>query len=434
LKIAIIGGAGVRVPLLAGGLARSDLRITRIDLYDVDRPRLAVIGSLAQQMAPGIRVTNAETAEAAIAGADFVITSIRVGGAPQRAKDEAACIALDAIGQETVGPAGFAMAVRTIPAMVEYGRLVARLAPQAWLINFSNPVSLITQAVHQETGARLIGICDTPMEMFEDAAHALGLPATVCSYDYFGLNHLGWLRDVIFEGRGELHRIWDSDERLAAAYRSPLFESERLRQLKLLPTEYLYYYYRPEVALEHIKQAGSSRGQAVAKLTEEFFQRLTQRENQSEGSDPVAAYREYLAARDGSYMQLETGATTPRIKPDWAELSGYDRIALMTMRAIVHNQGAVIPLDVANRGTLPFLEDDDIVEVPCRVDKNGPAPQTVAPIPDHPRELIERVKTYERATVKAALSGNRAELIDALALNPLVKSHDQAERLVEVLL
>ena len=427
LKIAIIGGAGVRVPLLTGGLARSDLRISEIALFDIDRERLRVIADLAQQMAPGIRVTGADKAEAAIEGADFVITSIRVGGAAQRAKDEAACIALDAIGQETVGPAGFAMAVRTIPAMVEYGRLVARLAPRAWLINFSNPVSLITQAVHQETDARLIGICDTPMEMFEDAAHALGLPASVCSYDYFGLNHLGWLRDVIFEGRGELHRLWDDDERLMSAYRAPLFEPERLRKLKLLPTEYLYYYYRPEVALAHIKKAGSSRGQEVARLTDAFFG----------GGNPFLGlpdYQRYLAARDGSYMQLETGATTPRIKPDWAELSGYDRIALMTMRAIVHNQGAVIPLDVANRGTLPFLEAEDIVEVPCRVDKNGPVPQAVAPIPDHPRELIERVKAYERATVKAALTGDRDELIDALALNPLVKSRDQAASLVEALL
>jgi len=426
LKVTIIGGAGVRVPLLAGGLARSDLRIGEIALFDLDQRRLDGIAGLAQQMAPGIRVTTAAAPEPAIEGADFVITSIRVGGAAQRAKDEAACIALDAVGQETVGPAGFAMAVRTIPAMVEYGRLVARLAPRAWLINFSNPVSLITQAVHQETDARLIGICDTPMEMFEDAAHALGLPATVCSYDYFGLNHLGWLRDVLFEGKGELHRIWDNDERLAMAYRSPLFELERLRQMKLLPTEYLYYYYRPDVALAHMKKAGSSRGQAVAKLTDEFFG----------GGNPLGLpdYQRYLAARDGSYMQLETGTTTPRIKPSWAELSGYDRIALMTMRAIVHNQGAIIPLDVANRGTLPFLEDEDIVEVPCRVDKDGPHPQAVAPIPDHPRELIERVKIYERATVKAALTGNRGQLIDALALNPLVSSREQSARLVEALL
>ncbi len=431
MKIAIIGGAGVRVPLLTGGLARSDLRISQIDLYDIDRHRLGVIAGLAQQMAPGIRVAGRDTAETAITGADFVITSIRVGGAAQRAKDEAACIALDAVGQETVGPAGFAMAVRTIPAMVEYGRLVARLAPRAWLINFSNPVSLITQAVHQETDTRLIGICDTPMEMFEDAAHALGLPASVCSYDYFGLNHLGWLRDVLFEGKGELHRLWDSDERLLAAYRSPLFEPERLRQLKLLPTEYLYYYYRPEVALAHMKHAGSTRGQAVAQLTEAFFRDAGP---VAADDDPLARYQRYLAARDASYMQLETGTTAPRIKPDWAELSGYDRIALMTIRAIVHNQGAIIPLDVANRGTLPFLDDEDIVEVPCRVDSNGPAPQAVAPIPDHPREWIERVKAYERATVKAALTGDRHQLIDALALNPLVASREHSARLVETLL
>jgi len=424
----------VRVPLLVGGLSRSDLGIADIALYDIDRERLGIIADLATKIADGVKITSTSTPEPAISGADFVISSIRVGGAAQRAKDEAAAIALGAVGQETVGPVGFAMAVRTIPAMVEYGRMVARLAPRAWLINFSNPVSLITQAVHQETDARLIGICDTPMEMFEDAAHALGLPASVCSYDYFGLNHLGWLRDVWFEGEGQLHRIWNDDAALKAAYRSPLFELERLRQLKLLPTEYLYYYYRPEVALEHMTRAGSSRGAAVAKLTDEFFADLRRGGSLDPPSDPVTAYQQYLAARDGSYMQLETGVTTPRITPDWAELSGYDRIALMTMRAIGHNQGAVIPLDVANRGTLPFLEAEDIVEVPCRVDATGPHPQPVATIPDHPRELIERVKTYERATVKAALTGNREELIDALALNPLVSSRQQSAQLVAALL
>jgi 6-phospho-beta-glucosidase len=429
MKVAIIGGAGVRVPLLAGGLGRSDLGVSEISLYDIDRGRQAIIALLAQQMSGVARITSATTAEAAITGADFVITSIRVGGAAQRARDESAAIALGAIGQETVGPVGFAMAVRTIPEMVEYGRLAATLAPSAWLINFSNPVSLITQAVHQQTGARLIGICDTPMEMFEDAAHALGLPPPVCSYDYFGLNHLGWLRDVLFEGEGQLHRIWDDDARLKSAYRAPLFEPERLRNLRLLPTEYLYYYYRPELALANMQRAGSSRGIVVAQLTEEFF--ADARANPADG---VARYRRYLADRDGSYMQIETGTTTPRLKPDWAELSGYDRIALMTMRAIVHNQGAVIPLDVANRGTLPFLDDEDIVEVPCRVDADGPQAVAVAAIPDHPRELMTRVKAYERATVKAALSGDRGELIDALALNPLVASRDQAARLVEALL
>ena len=424
MKVAIIGGAGIRVPLLVGALGRSDLQISEVALFDIDQERQQVIADLAAAMAPGVLVCSDQTAEAAIEDSAFVITSIRVGGAAQRAKDEAAAIALDVVGQETVGPAGFAMAVRTIPAMVEYGGLVARLAPRAWLINFSNPVSIITQAVHQETDARLIGICDTPMEMFEDAAHALGLPASVCSYDYFGLNHLGWLRDVLFEGEGQLHRIWNDEQKLLAAYRSPLFEPERLRKLKLLPTEYLYYYYRPEVALANMKKSGSSRGQQVARLTEQFFTQPATIEN----------YQRYLAARDGSYMTLETGESKPRVKPDWAELSGYDRIALMTIRAIVHDQGAIIPLDVANCGTLPFLDNDDIVEVPCRVDKDGPRPQVVGPIPDHPRELIEHVKKYERAAVKAALTGDRDQLIDALALNPLVPSRDKAGQLVDALL
>jgi 6-phospho-beta-glucosidase len=437
MKIAVIGGAGVRVPLLAGGLARSDLRISEIALYDIDQDRLRTIAGLASRMAEGVKITTATTPEPAIDGSSFVITSIRVGGASQRAKDEAVALAHDVVGQETIGPAGFAMAVRSIPPIVDYGRMVARLAPRGWMINFTNPVSIITQAVHQETDARLIGICDTPLEMFEDAAHALGLPASVCGYDYFGLNHLGWLRDVLFEGEGQLQRIWSDDAKLMSAYRAPLFEPKRLRTLKLLPTEYLYYYYRPAHALAKIKASGSSRGQAVAKLTEDLFQSLKpadpQAPNPPSPQDPIALYQSYLSARDSSYMQLETGSA-PRLKPDWAELSGYDKIALVTIRAIVKDQGAIIPLDVPNRGTFPFLEADDIIEVPCRVDAAGPQPNAVGPIPDHPRELITTVKQYERATIAAAFTGDRRQLADALALNPLVPSKDLAQRLVAAML
>ncbi len=437
MKIAVIGGAGVRVPLLAGGLSRSDLNLSEIALYDIDQDRLRVIANLASQMADGVKITTTATPEPAIDGSSFVITSIRVGGAERRAQDEAVALAHDVVGQETIGPAGFAMAVRSIPPIVDYGRMVSRLAPRAWMINFTNPVSIITQAVHQETDARLIGICDTPLEMFEDAAHALGLPASVCGYDYFGLNHLGWLRDVLFEGQGQLHRIWTDDARLMSAYRAPLFEPERLRELKLLPTEYLYYYYRPAHALAQIKASGSSRGQFVARLTEELFQALNpstpQARKPASPQAPIALYQRYLAARDSSYMQLETGSA-PRIKPDWAELSGYDKIALVTIRAIVKDQGAIIPLDVPNRGTFPFLEDDDIIEVPCRVDASGPRPNAVGPIPDHPRDLITTVKHYERATIRAALTGDRRQLADALALNPLVPSKDLAERLVAAML
>jgi 6-phospho-beta-glucosidase len=148
----------------------------------------------------------------------------------------------------------------------------------------------------------------------------------------------------------------------------------------------------------------------------------------------VARYRDYLAARDASYMQLESGAGGPRVKPDWAELSGYDRIALMTISAIAGNTGAILPLNVPNRGTLPFLRDDDVIETPCVVDATGPQPREVAPVPAHARGLIEAVKEYERATVHAALSGARTDAVAALALNPLVHSPGLAATLVDALL
>lgn len=429
MKLAIIGGAGVRVPLLVGGFARSALKVDRIDLYDIDQARLGIVAGLAQRMAPGLPVEAHAAAEPCIDGADVVITSIRAGGIARRAADEATCIAHGVVGQETVGPAGFAMAIRTIPPMLEYGRLVARRAPSAWLVNFSNPVSIVSQAVHQHTGARSLGICDTPAELFEDAAHALGLPPAACDYDYFGLNHLGWLREVTFQGAPQMARLWEDDARLDAVYRSPLFERERLRDLRLLPTEYLYYYYRPELALANLQQAGTSRGRVVAALTDALFADLA-----SGVDDPIARYRQYLAARDGSYMQLESGSATPRVTPDWAELSGYDRIALMTVSAIAGDTGAVIPLNVPNRGTLPFLDDDDIIETPCVVDAHGPHPRAVAPVPNHARALIACVKEYERATVQAAVTGERDDCVAALALNPLVHSRALAGQLVDALL
>ena len=218
VKVAIIGGAGVRVPLLVRGLAQAGLGIGEIALFDIDAPRLAVIADLAprrRQRDP----QRARPAGACIEGAGFVITSIRVGGARQRARDEATALAHGVVAQETVGAVGFAMAVRTIPAMVEYARLSMRLAPRAWLVTFTNPVSVVTQAVRQETGARAIGICDTPYEIFEDAAHALGLPATECAYDYFGLNHLGWLREVYHRGVPQMDRLWNDRRALKSAYR-----------------------------------------------------------------------------------------------------------------------------------------------------------------------------------------------------------------------
>jgi len=202
-----------------------------------------------------------------------------------------------------------------------------------------------------------------------------------------------------------------------------------LRRLRLLPTEYLYYYYRPSVALDHLLRAGTSRGVVVAHLTEALFKDLVHGV-----PDQIARYEEYLAARDQTYMRIETGAETPRLKPAWAELSGYDRIALMTMRAIVHDTREVIPLNVANDGNFPFLHDDDVIEVPCVVDRNGPRALHVPTVPEHCSSLITRVKEYERATVYAAMGESRADRVRALTLNPLAGPAKRVPALLDAML
>jgi len=429
MKVAVIGGAGVRVPLLVNGLAGAGLGIDEFALFDTDQARQQVIAGLAARRSGMARVTTHRESRGAIEGARFVITSIRVGGIDARMHDERAALALGCIGQETVGPGGFAMAVRTIPVLQQYVREVVAHAPDAWVINFTNPAGLVTQALTRVEGARVVGICDTPTEVFQEIAHALDLPAEACRFDYVGLNHLGFIREVYWEGRPQLHRLWDDADRLARVYRTPLFPPERLRALRLLPTEYVYYYDDPARAFANLQAAGQTRGGVIAALTHDLFRDLA-----SGVADPVARYERYLADRSAGYMQLESGGHAGHATPaPWAHLTGYDKIALNTMQAMVEHSRAIIPLNVLNQGNIPDLADDDVIEAPYVVDANGPQPLHVGALPPQVRDLVRRVKQFERATIDAVADGSRASLIEALALNPLVPSRDTAAALVATL-
>jgi 6-phospho-beta-glucosidase len=414
--VTIVGGAGVRTPLLVRGLAASDLPLAEVRLYDTDQARLALMAPVARELAEGVDVQSSSTLPAAVEGADLVFTSIRAGGIQARAHDEAAALRHGLVGQETVGAAGFAMAMRNVPPLVACAREVTVRAPRAWLINFANPVGIVTQALRDETDARVLGICDTPTELFERAALALGLPAAECEFDYFGLNHLGWLREVRHLGAPQLGRLWGDAARLSGLYGAPLFEPGFLASLRLLPTEYLFFYYRPERAVANMRRAGSTRGEAIERLNAELFAELAR----ATGSRR-AIYERYLTARDAGYMQLESGVAK-ELSPQAAELSGYDRIALSVARALHHGSGAVVPLSVTNNGALSDLRAEDVVEVPCRLDAGGGHPQPVGRVPEQVRELLLRVKDYERRTVRAALSRSPRDAEDALAANPLVGS------------
>jgi 6-phospho-beta-glucosidase len=429
MKIAVIGGGGVRTPLLANGLAQSDLPIDEIALFDTDQARLSIVASLARTFAASVRPYD--DVRACVRDASFVFLSIRVGGIAARARDEAVAGAHDTVGQETVGAGGFAMAVRTIPQAIDYARLIAEESPRAWIVNFTNPVSIVTQAMTMTPEARVIGICDTPAELFEDVAHVLGLDSSRCSFDYFGLNHLGWLREVYCDAEPQLPRLWQDPALLAKVYRAPLFDTAFLHALRLLPTEYLFYYYRPQAAIENVRKAGQTRGRAIAQLNEQLFRDLA-----AGGADRRLIYQQYLKSRSAGYMQTESGASAsiapPPALPSGA-LTGYDRIALGVVRAIHFNTRTVIPLNVRNQGTLPDLADDDIVEVPCLVSSNGAQPLHVRRVPDRPRDLIVRVKEYERLSIDAALTQSSEAAERALVANPLVGEPALARALVNAL-
>lgn len=426
MKIAVIGGAGVRTPLLVNGLTRSDLPIDEIALFDADQERLSVIAPLAASS--GAPVRSYADVRACARDASFVILSIRVGGIGARARDEAIALEHGTVGQETVGAGGFAMAMRTIPHAIGYARLVEREAPRAWVISFTNPVGIVTQAMIGSSAARVIGICDTPMELFEDVAHVLEIDSSQCTFDYFGLNHLGWLREVYWCGEPQLPRLWRDRARLERVYRTRLFDAPFLERLRLLPTEYLFYYYRPEAAVENTRRSGVTRGRAIAQLNDQLFRDLA-----GADTDRLEVYERYLHARSAGYMQVESGSPRPIARSPWAELTGYDKIALNVIRAIHFNANAIIPLNVPNRGALRDLDDHDVVEVPCVVNANGAHPLSVGPVPDSVRDLLVRVKDYERLTVDAAATPSVESAAHALARNPLVDDPTLARRLVDAL-
>lgn len=423
MKIAVIGGAGVRTPLLVSGLTASDLPIDVISLYDIDRPRLETIGAVAARMASKGRVTIAGSVAECVSWADFVFTSIRVGGLEGRVRDESIAQQHGIVGQETVGPGGFAMAMRTIPHMVRYAAAIRDAAPKAWIVNFTNPVGMVTEAMRTVTD-RVIGICDTPTELFEQTAHALQLPHEECVFDYFGLNHLGWLREVFHQGEPQLHRLWNDEEKLLAIYKVPLFSSGALKSLRMLPTEYVYYYDQPTRAFDNVRRAGRSRGQTIAELTTNLFETL-----KDPAADALRMYQVYLWMRSGSYMQIESGAFDPTM-PKTLEGGGYDRIARSVATAIHFNTNAIVPLSVRNDGNIACLGDADVVEVPCVVNANGARPLHVGAVPETVRPLLTRVKEYERRAVAAALAQSVDAATDALACNPLVKDLETARRLV----
>jgi 6-phospho-beta-glucosidase len=440
-KITILGGAGVRTPLLIHGIAQAKdtLGIREVVLFDLDAARaltIARIGSeIVRRQDGGFEITIEQHIEPAVAGADAVLNSVRVGGMRARARDERLAIDHGFAGQETTGPCGAAMALRTLPVTLGYARAVEREAPDAWFINFTNPAGLVTQALAQQTRLRVIGICDTPSELFHRMATELGASAGELEFDYAGLNHLGWVRRVRHRGEDITARILADAPLLHRIYPADLFDPALIQALGLIPTEYLFFYYSQRRAYSNQIRAGASRGEELARMNVGLFDQLA-------AEDPQRAlenYRAYLMQRNASYLKLEGEAGTAFAaaveQPDpFDAATGYHRIALEVLTALVSDTSREVVLNVSNRRAIPELLPDDVVEVPCTVDRAGAGPKAVGSLPVSVRGLVESVKQYERRLVQASLEKSRALARLALMECPIIGGWEPAGELLNALI
>src|SRR4030067_1990399 len=300
MKITIIGAAGLRTPLIMQAIrAQQDrLGIHDLVLMDIDGERLELIGALTSllEKSPDTKFHIHRTTDPtqALMDANFVITTFRVGGIESRIIDERVPLSHGVLGQETTGPGGFAMGLRSVPVILDYVKIMRKVCPNAWLLNFANPAGMLTEAVIRQDGwSRVVGICDAPASMHLVIAALISAKPEDVYLDYFGLNHLGWIKRIIYQNQDFLP---DLLELLKSPGEFPglPFDKELVSSLKMIPNEYLYYYYYAIQAVNNILKAGESRGEKIAKLNLQLLRNLREKLTAQDSNGMQAALQAYL--------------------------------------------------------------------------------------------------------------------------------------------
>ena len=428
MRLTILGGGGFRVPLVYGALLQdgSEPRIDQVVLHDVDPNRLDAVAQVLAQQAAGVpdapTVRTSTVLAEALEGADFVFSAIRVGGLEGRVRDERVALDLGLLGQETTGPGGIAYGWRTVPVALEIARTLTRVAPGASVISFTNPAGMITEAMQAELGARVVGICDSPVALARRAAQALGLDPARTHADYAGLNHLGWLRALVHDGVDVLPQLLADPAALDTIEEARLLGPGWVAALGALPNEYLYYYYFTRDAVAAIRREPQTRGAYLQNSQRSFYAEVAR-----EPGRALEHWRRVRRERDASYM-AEVRGDDERAEADLAG-GGYEGVALAYMAAVMRGETTRMILNVRNGSTLPGLPADAVVEVPCLVDATGARPLATTPLTGHQLGLVQQVKEVEQRTIAAARDQDGAALVTAFALHPLVDSVTVAREL-----
>jgi len=408
-KISIVGGGSTYTPELVEGFVthRDRLPVDELVLLDPDVERLDAVGGLARRILGRTGWTGKLTATAdrdeALDGADFLVVQLRIGGQAARLVDETLPLRFGCVGQETTGPGGFAKALRTVPVVLDLAEEFARRgAPGSWLVDFTNPVGIVTQAL-LDHGHRAIGLCNVAIGLQRSIAAHLSVDPDTVQLEHVGLNHLSWERAVHVDGVDVLPQVIDRfGDQVAEEIGLPV---AIIRLLGAIPSYYLRYYYMTDQVLEEARSGGPLRAEQVIQIEREL----------------LAMYRDPTLDRKPELLERRGGAF-------------YSEAAARLMASLHAGTGDVQVVDIRNDGALPDLPDDAVVEIPAVVDREGAHPVRLAPLAPEILGLVQEVKAYERLAVQAALTGDRSVALKALLANPLVARFRIAVPLLDALL
>jgi 6-phospho-beta-glucosidase len=408
MKIAVIGGGSTYTPELVDGMARlaDEVSLTELMLVDPDEGRLSVVGPFSARIMKALghpgQVRWTSNLDEGLDGAGAVLLQLRVGGQAARQRDETWPLQCGCIGQETTGAGGFAKALRTVPVVLDIAERARRRAESsAWIIDFTNPVGIVTRAL-LDAGHRAVGLCNVAIGFQRQFARMLGVPPGRVLLDHVGLNHLTWERAVLVDGKDRLPDLLATGvDEIAGEVELP---AGVLLSQAAVPSYYLRYFYcHDEVVQEEL--VTPTRAEQVAQIEHELLAMY---------ADPALDRKpDLLGQRGGAF---------------------YSEAAVALMASLVGDTGDTQVVNVRNAGTLPFLPDEAVIEAPARVGAHGAVPLPTDPVGPLQRGLIAHVSAYEELAIDAALRGGRQRVEAAMLAHPLIGQTDLARRLTDLLL
>ena len=444
MKLAVLGGGGVRSPFLAKSIAlgAKEIGITETVFMDINEEKLYSYGKIAKRIAeminPELSFSLTSNAKEALKDADFVITTIRARGDEGRVFDERTALNEGVLGQETTGAGGFAMALRSIHILKEYCILAKEVAKKdAPIFNFTNPSGLVTQALRTMGFENVYGVCDAPSGFLRQLREITGEKAL--NFDCYGLNHLSWFRNFKVGSKDMTETVLSHPD-LYTKTEMRLFDKEIVNISENdLPNEYLYFYHYRNKAVSSVLSSSETRGETILRINNHMMEEMRTIDIDNDFEKAFHCFMRHYAMRENSYFSIETGKVREEKFPvptaeeyiTQPDNGGYAGVALEFIKAKTTGKKVQMVLSVPNNGAIDFLKDTDVCEISCTVDENGVHPHKIENIPEMQKNLILAVKHYENLTVQAIIEKNRSKAVKALTVHPLVLSYPIASKLAD---